>query len=123
MRAASHSKPTLSRKAGRATARTWRWLVQRDRQCIQWMSAAGAPHAIARVLSWCIKLLVLVLLLYTAVWIAVLLVALVFASWIAANAMRHPDDEQPQWKNGLLGFGLYDRDGFRIDPHDPDEPD
>ncbi|QBG94639.1 DUF3742 family protein [Xanthomonas oryzae pv. oryzicola] len=123
MMATSHSKRTLSRRAGRAAAQAWRWLVRRDRQFIEWMSALGVPRAIAHILSWSLKLLVLSLLLYTGVWAAVLLIAFVFASWIASNSIRHPDDEQPQWKNGLLGFGLYDRDGFRIDPHDPDEPD
>ncbi|MEE5091862.1 DUF3742 family protein [Xanthomonas euvesicatoria] len=120
MRATSHSKPTLSRKAGRAAARTWRWLVQRDRQCIEWMSAAGVPHAIARVLSWCVKLLVLLLLLYTAVWIAVLLLAILGFAWIIGPADAPEGEPEPVWRNGWAGYGLY-RGEIRIDPGGQEE--
>lgn len=45
--------------------------------------------------------------------------------FVAANAseLLKEEDDPPQWRQGLLGFGLYDKHGIRIDPYDPNEID
>jgi hypothetical protein len=58
-------------------------------------------------------------LLYAAFWLALMIVAAAVAAR-AARDMEH-DEAQPEWRDGMLGFGLYHPDGSRIDPHDPDE--
>ncbi|MBN0401372.1 DUF3742 family protein, partial [Pseudomonas aeruginosa] len=70
---------------------------------------------------WVVKLVALGVLLYTASWLALLLVAAVVAAWVARNAGLDDDPTEPEWRNGPAGFGLYTYDGFRIDPHIEDD--
>jgi hypothetical protein len=75
--------------------------------------------ALATGLQWAIRLTLLGFVLYGAFWGALVL-GIAFAwVWMARNADF--DEPQPEWRIGMLGFGLYHPDGSRIDPHDPDE--
>ncbi|MDA8520466.1 DUF3742 family protein [Acidovorax sp. NCPPB 4044] len=121
--ATSQPNASLSRRAGRATARAWRWLLFRNKQFTERLIAAGAPAGLAKGVSACVLLLVVGVLLYAAFWFAAAVLILALGFGFAANAADalEEEDEPPQWRNGLLGFGLYDKDGVRIDPYDPNE--
>ncbi|GKS92685.1 DUF3742 family protein [Acidovorax sp. SUPP2539] len=120
----SQSKVPLSRRAGRAAARAWRWLLRQDRGINTWLVARWAPQSVARIVGWCLRLVVVATLFYVAAWMAALVLMLAAGCWLAANATDalDEDDEPPQWRNGLLGFGFYDKNGVRIDPYDPTDP-
>lgn len=104
---------------GRWLAGVWRGYMRRERQVVAWLRAQSVPAGAAVALLWIVKLGVLAILLYAAFWLALLLVFAVAAAWVARNA--DPNQPQPEWRDGMLGFGLYHPDGSRIDPHDPDE--
>jgi hypothetical protein len=41
---------------------------------------------------------------------------------LLARADLSPPKKTVEWRNGLLGFGLYNRRGWRVDPHDVSDP-
>jgi hypothetical protein len=81
----------------------------------------GVPADVARVVLWIIKLAVLGMLLYTVSWLVMLLAFAMVAAWLARNA-DEDDEKQPELRGGHSGVGLYDKDDWRIDMGDPDEP-
>lgn len=87
-----------------------------------WLVSVGVPAGVATALMWVAKLAVLGVLLYTAFWLALLLVCLLF---VARGFGKGSDDlSQPstELRHGEAGFGLYSSDGHRLDPHDPNNP-
>lgn len=104
-------------RAGRKLGQLWHRLVQCDRQATRWLIQAGVPVPLVTALAWGMKLAVLALALYVAFWLALLLVFAFAGAWL----LRQPgwdideDEDKPQWRDGLDGYGLYRR-GRRIDP-------
>lgn len=119
MTTATHHRPWAHR-AGQAAGRGWRWYVHREQQLIRTLIAHGISARAARTALWVIKVAVLGLLVYLAFWVAVLLAFAVAGAWVARNTDW--DEEKPaEWRNGIAGYGLYTYDGYRIDPHDPED--
>lgn len=104
---------------GRLLGRIWRGYVGRERQITGWLVTRSVPAGVATALLWIIKLVVLGGLLYVAFWLALLLMFAIVVAWSAHNT--DPDkDQEPEWKMGLSGYGLY-RGDTRIDPDVPDD--
>jgi hypothetical protein len=97
--------------------RAWRGF---DRRAAGVMRAFGLPEWAVTV----IKLALLGVLLYVAFmavfWMALLLLVVVVGGWVAENSISD-NQQEPEWRNGAAGFGLYTYDGYRIDPHVHDE--
>ena len=106
---------------GRWLGRGWRAYVRRERWVSGWLAAQGVPTPAVAVLIWVVKLAVLAVLLYTAFWLALLLVFGVAAAWVARNTDWDVEQET-EWRTGASGFGLY-RGDVRIDIGDPNEDD
>lgn len=110
-------------RLGRWLGRTWRAYGSRERQAAGWLVARGMPAGAATALLWAVKLAILGVLLYAAFWLALLLVFGIVAAWFARNADWDDEEEdQPQWRVGAAGYGLY-RGDIRIDIGDPYEED
>ncbi|EIF29991.1 DUF3742 family protein [Burkholderia multivorans] len=99
----------------------WRGYTHRERQAVAWLVVQGVPARGAAALLWVVKLGVLAILFYAAFWLALLAVFAVAAAWGARNSDGNgkPDLE---WREGHGGFGLYDKNEWRHDPGNPDEP-
>ena len=110
-----------SHRLGRGAGRAWRGYLRHERSVVGWLVARGVPAGAATAVLWIVKLAVLGLLLYTASWLALLLVFAVVAAWLAWN-VDSDDEGQPVWREGHGGFGLYDKNEWRHDTGDPDEP-
>jgi hypothetical protein len=83
--------------AGAVIGRAWlRWLRQEHR-LIGWLVSKGLPATAAKTLLWIVKLLGLAVLLYAALWLA-LLILFVVGTWVARNA--NVDDEAAEWAIG-----------------------
>ena len=82
----------------------------------------GVPAGAATAVLWVVKLAVLGALLYSAFWLALLLAFAAIAAWMVRNADadESSDDDEPQWRNGLDGYGLY-RGEVRIDGGSADD--
>ncbi len=98
----------------------WHGYVRRERQAVIWMVAEGVPAGVAAAVLWVAKIAVLGALLYVAFWIALLIVFVTMVAWAARNADVCNNDDKPQWRNGLDGYGLY-RGGMRIDAGSSDD--
>jgi|JUEG02.1.fsa_nt_gi hypothetical protein len=116
------TRSSTAERLGRWLGRGWRGYVRRERRVAAWLVSAGAPNGVATALVWIVKLAVLGVLLYTAFWLALLLVCLLL---VARSFGKGSDDlSQPstELRHGEAGFGLYSSDGHRLDPHDPNNP-
>lgn len=83
-----------ARYVGQRLGRAWRGLVRQETRVTHWIVGHGMPWYIATSIVWIVKLAVLAILLYAAVWIAVVLAMVL----IAAAGVRHADEEeQPKW--------------------------
>ena len=108
-------------RLGRGAGRAWRGYLRREQRVAGWLVACGVPAGAATAVLGIVKLAVLGMLLYTVSWLALLLVFAVVTAWLARNA-DEDDEKQPELRDGHSGVGLYDRDDWRIDMGDPDEP-
>ena len=113
--------PTTAERAGRWLGRAWRRFVRKEACAAQWLAGKGLPAGAVRLLFWVVKLAVVVVLLYSAFWLALLLAFALIAAWLARNTDRRSDYPEPEWRTGPAGYGLYTYDGHRIDPHVHDD--
>ncbi|POE08556.1 hypothetical protein BV921_15100 [Pectobacterium odoriferum] len=88
---------------------------------LSWLVSKRVPRIGVVALMWAIKLIALCVLLYSAFWLALLLIFVVAAALMANAAGLGDEPPKPEWRNGPAGFGLYTYDGFRIDPHIDDD--
>jgi hypothetical protein len=115
------ASPAFAERIGRALGRAWRGVLRRERSAGEWLMAQGLPAGIARALPLFLKLAVLALVLYGAFWMALLLGFAFAGAWVA----RHTDwneEQEPEWRIGVAGFGLY-RGDVQIDIGAPYEED
>jgi hypothetical protein len=111
---------SIAERAGRAFGRASHAAERAEARVVDGLMRCGFSRVIAKAALWIAKLVFIGVLLYVAFWLAFLAAFAMAAAWVARNA-DWEEDKQPEWRNGLLGFGLYHPDGSRIDPHDPDD--
>lgn len=109
-------------RLGRGAGRAWRGYLHREHRAAGWLVACGVPAGATTTVLWIVKLAVLGVLLYSASWLALLLAFVLIAAWMVRNvdADESSDDDEPQWRNGLDGYGLY-RGEVRIDGGSADD--
>ncbi|WP_186207331.1 DUF3742 family protein [Burkholderia gladioli] len=116
----SMAQHSIAERAGRVAGRAWRVFARWEQQLARVLTAQGLSPRVARLALWVVKLVVLGALLYVAFWLALLLVFAIVGAWTARNTDWN-ENTQPEWRNGIAGYGLYSSDGYRIDPHDPED--
>jgi Protein of unknown function (DUF3742). len=114
-------RTTRAARFGRWLGHRWRGILSFEKNSLLWLQRVGVPINVAKIFGWILKAVVLSALLCLAFWIALIALAIVFVVRDAFNSDFRSDYEESDWRDGLSGFGLYDRTGVRIDPHDPDE--
>ncbi len=114
-------RTSTAERLGHTFGRGWRAYARCERWVLNWLVSKGVPPAGAVAFVWVVKLAALGVLLYATFWLALLLVFVVVAAWMARNADLGNELPEPEWRNGPAGFGLYTYDGFRIDPHVEDD--
>jgi hypothetical protein len=113
---------SFAERAGRTLGRMWRGFLRRERSACEWLTAQGLPPGIARALLLIVRLAVLGVALYVAFWVVLLWVFAIVAARMARNTdwempELSPKWKEPEWREGLEGYGLYTYDEFRIDPY------
>lgn len=114
--------PTITKteRAGRWLGSVWRGVAHRETRAIHWLAAQGVPTRVGRLLFWGVKLVVFALLLYSMFWLTLILAFALISAWLVRNADQ--DEKPPELRDGHSGTGLYDKDDWRIDMGDPDDP-
>lgn len=115
------ARTTTAEHAGRRLGLAWRGCVRQEARGIRWLASKGLPTGLGRLMFWVVKLAMVVVLLYSAFWLALLLAFAVTAAWLVRNADLD-DEKQPELRDGHSGVGLYDKDDWRIDMGDPNDP-
>ena len=115
-------KGRSTHRLGRRAGLAWRGYLRREQRVAGWLVTRGVPAGAATAVLWVVKLAVLGALLYSAFWLALLLAFAAIAAWMVRNADadESSDDDEPQWRNGLDGYGLY-RGEVRIDGGSADD--
>lgn len=117
----SATRISKAERFGHWLGRGWRGYMRGERRVSGWLVSQGLPAPVTAALVWVVKLAVLATLFYTAFWLAILLMFVVIASW-TSNKTSSDEDEGPEWRVGLSGYGLY-RGDTRVDLGDPGEED
>ena len=116
----THHDASSGERTGAAFARALRRLLRQERRVIAWLVSMGWSSTIAKCVVRAVELVVLCAVLYAASWLALLLAFVLAAAWLA-RSVGDEDNDAPEWRNGVMGFGMYARDGHRIDPHDVED--
>jgi len=90
-------RTTFAEHAGRTLGRMWRGLVRLDRKAHGRLVAVGWAPGMAGAALLVLKLVLLGILAYAAVWLALLLAFVAFAAWTARNS---EGDETEEWAIG-----------------------
>ena len=98
----------------------WKIYLEFEKSFSSWLSQRGVAAILVRLLRWCLRALVIGLLLFAVSWV-VLLVTVIAVLLEHHSSNSSPNDFDSEWRDGPSGYGLYDRTGVRLDPHDPDE--
>jgi hypothetical protein len=91
------AQTTFAERAGRTLGRMWRGFAHLDRKACGWLVEQGLPVGAAKALLWIVKLVVLGMLLYAALWLAFLILVAMVAAWLARSA---GPDEPEEWAIG-----------------------
>lgn len=84
---------TFPKRLGRALGRGWRGCVRLDRRAQGWLIAQGLAPSLAQAASLIIKLAALAVLLYSAFWLALLIVGLVVVTWMTKQDHDEEDSD------------------------------
>ncbi len=116
-----HHYHNSAEQLGRRFGRAWRGLLGLQMRCRRALLQAGLPAAVANVLIATVWLVVVAGILRYGLWIAMVALVLVVLLSLGVSDVPNSVDREYQWRRGFLGFGLYDENGFRVDPHDPEK--
>ncbi|WP_350310407.1 DUF3742 family protein [Pseudomonas sp. lyk4-40-TSB-59a] len=114
-------KASNANRAGNWLGTLWKSYLRIEKNFSIWLCQIGAPPLLARTLGWCTHALVIGFLLFIMSWIALLLVIVAIGSFGIYSSRGYNHSYDSEWRDGPLGFGLYDQNGARLDPYDPDE--
>lgn len=117
----SNAHNGYAQRAGHWVGHVCQKLVRGEKQLAAWLVETGMPAGVAEASIWTIRLIVLGTALYFFLIAAVLVAALVALASMLSHADVPPNHYQYEWRDGPLGHGMYNRDGIRIDPYDPNE--
>ena len=112
-----YPKISKAERVGRWLGRVYRGLMRQEHRLRLWLIGLGLPATGAKVFAWSVRMLIVVSLLCFSITLTALFVGLVLIGRGVARSdlsYRTPDLE---WRDGCSGFGLYTRDGCRIDPY------
>ncbi|AZF53180.1 hypothetical protein C4J85_2695 [Pseudomonas sp. R4-34-07] len=116
-----HPKNSKAERVGRWLGRAYVGLLRQEQRLRLWLIGLGIPAPGARAFAWCLRLSAIVLLLSFSLVLAMI----VFSLWLVGRGVARSDlsyrTPDVEWRDGHSGFGLYTRDGFRIDPYVSEE--
>ena len=118
---ATPQSASRAERLGRWLARAWKSLLRQEVRFTRWLVAQGLPAFLATGLLWLLKIALVVVVGYVLFWPAVVLAIAFVAVRILAHANLDAESHSDEWRHGVQGFGLYNRNGDRIIPYDPTE--
>ena len=123
----ANSNRNTAERIGQLLGRLWLRLIQREIVLARRLTKAGMSGPAAHATVWIVTLVALVLVIHhfsNAVFGVVIALLILFCIASFSNGRENvivTEDEEPKLRQGMLGFGLYDRHDMRVDPYDPDD--
>jgi len=87
------AQTTFAERLGRTLGRAWRGCARLDRRAQGWLRGQGLAPDLVQAASLVVKLAALGVLLYSAFWLALLIVGLVVVSWMAKQDHDEEDSD------------------------------
>jgi len=87
------AQTTFAERLGRTLGRAWRGCARLDRRAQGWLRGQGLAPDLVQAPSLVVKLAALGVLLYSAFWLALLIVGLVVVSWMAKQDHDEEDSD------------------------------
>ena len=87
------AQTTFAERIGRTLGRLRQGLMRLDQKAHGELVAQGLPPGVANVVLLVAKLVTLSMLVYAAFWLALLLVLVVVAAWVAPNSAYNESEE------------------------------
>jgi len=107
-------------RLGRAARRVLRGYGRGEQRAAGWLVSNGLLGELAWAAVWAVRIAIAAVLLYAAFWVALPLLFGIAAASVAQPA-DWDEDEEAELRNGHSGFGLYNGDDIRIDPHNSND--
>ena len=101
--------------------RAWRRLFHLQTVCRRALVQAGLSVGAATLLITTGWLAVAAAVIHYALWIAVVVLLVAFLVACGVSDIPNSVEREYEWRQGFMGFGLYNKDGLRVDPHDPEQ--
>lgn len=120
----ANSNRNTAERIGRLLGRMWLRFIQREIVLARSLTKAGMSGPAAHASVWIVTLVALALAIHFAIAVVVIALLILFCIPSFSNGREGvivTDDEEPKLRQGMLGFGLYDRHDMRVDPYDPDD--
>jgi hypothetical protein len=123
----ANSNRNTAERIGLLLGRMWLRLRQREIVLARSLTKAGMSGPAAHASISIAALLALAMVIHhssIAVGTVVIALLLLFSIPSRSNGREDvivPDDDEPKLRQGMLGFGLYDRHDMRVDPYDLDD--
>jgi len=108
-------------RIGRRLGRLWQSLTQLQARCRHALVQAGLSTLAANCLIAAIWLFVAAAVLYYSLWIVIVAACVIGLLIAGVSDLPNSVDCEYKWRNGFMGFGLYNEDGLRVDLHDPEK--
>jgi len=99
----------------------WKWYVRMVERLSAWLCRMGLSPMFASFLVWGLQALAIGFALFVMWWIVVFSIILALGLSGRLSDGSTTNGYRSQFKEGPNGFGLYDDNGVRLDPYDPDE--
>ena len=115
------SPDSSAERTGRRIGRVWRRMMRFQNACRRALIRVGLPVGAANSVIAAVWIIVVAAFVRYGLWVWTV-AALAFVLVLAGVAdVPNSVEQEHKWRMGYMGFGLYNADGFRVDPHDPDK--
>jgi type VI protein secretion system component VasF len=123
MTGSAHGHQTSkAERAGRRLGRLWRGLAHQESRLACALVARGIARPVVMTTVWTIKVAALACLIYLVMWLGLAVVLVMAVAHVVGRVPVPKGYEAPVLRDGLMGYGFYDADGLRVDPHVSHDP-
>jgi hypothetical protein len=115
------SPHSSAERSGRRLGRVWRRLLRFQSACHRGLIRVGLPVVGANLVIAAVWVLIVAALVRYGLWVGIVAGLVLVLVSLGTTDVPNSVEREYNWRMGYMGFGLYNSDGFRVDPHDPDK--
>ncbi len=102
----------LGKRLGQPVA----WVLRAQQNMVCWLVKKGCPYCIARGFQIIANLLIMAMFVYLSSGVIVVIgITLLLLTMLTSKPRNNEDSNGLEWEYGPQGYGLYTRNGLRVD--------